>query len=146
MNSIAEEVFEKLAGNPSRSSAAALGQHFVHNGAPLRLQFRGVDALCGMTCDWSVAILEIIVEDPSRDARLRRYALLRLCQMLDDAIERGYRGVSRFERMELAEEVRKAFRDPFKTGEELDSRELLDLGSYLLEAAEQGFFPPLADF
>ena len=54
-----------LASRPSRASAAAIGHQFILNGEAPALRMRGLDVLGNMVCDWSVAILEQAIEDPS---------------------------------------------------------------------------------
>ena len=72
--SIASPILDALRNRPSRASAAAIGHHFVLNGAPPTLSIAGINALGEMMCDWSVAILEETINDPTRTYEVRRYA------------------------------------------------------------------------
>ena len=146
MNGWATCVLERLIGKPSRSSAAAIGHRFVLNGAPAELRGRGVNALCEMMCDWSAAILEMVIQDPTRGCLLRWHTLTRLSEVLERAIARGYPALSRKDCRRLAKQAWADLRRPIGAGQCQASRAAEDLCVHLSQAVEAGYFPDLSDF
>jgi len=140
------DVLEALMGRPSRSSAAAIGRQFVLSSSPPEARIRGLNALSGMVCDWSVAILEEAINDPSRGYLVRRYALTRLCGLVRKAIDQGYTGLIRSECDQL--EFRAVMALSAEDGETGRNENLPaeDLCCHLAEAVAAGLFGELPDF
>ena len=88
-------ILDSLARRPSRASAAAIGNQFILDGPTPASQMRGLDALCDMACDWSVAILEETINDRALVYPVRKYALAKLQELTERAIDGGYSGLSK---------------------------------------------------
>lgn len=58
-------VLEGLCGNPSVASAVAIGHFHVLNGTPVSTALEAFDALEEMLCDWTVAILDRALSNPT---------------------------------------------------------------------------------
>jgi hypothetical protein len=139
-------IINSLAGRPSRASAAAIGHEFVLNGAPPRLAVRGLDALSEMVCDWTVAILEEAVNDPTRAFLIRRQALLKLRDLLAGAVDRGYPHLDRSACHHLAREAMHELDDARDSDRECEGRAIEDLADHLSQAVDEGYFKELPDF
>lgn len=137
-------ILDVLASRPSRASAAAIGIHYVLNGVPPALRVRGVDALSKMVCDWSVAILEEAITEPNRGYLVRRHALMKLRQLVETAIARGYAGISRRDCARLASECLAILGQD--GGSNRAKQALEDLCNHLSQAVADGHFGRLADF
>ena len=139
-------ILDSLRSRPSRASAAAIGHRFVLNGAPRALNLLGIDALAEMICDWSVALLEEAVNDPSRAFGTRQYAISKLGELLSTAIDRGYSHATREDGHRLvipakAELEARKDESPFR---EIQAVE--DLCNHVSQAVAEGIFEQLPDF
>ncbi len=143
---IDRSVLDALKNQPSRASAAAIGQNFVLNGAPPSAGILGLDILADMMCDWSVAILEEAIADPTRSSRVRRHAITKLREALTKAIRRGYPAISEACCWSLASQAMLALQEQNRQGcpDQLPGVE--DLCDHLSQAVEQGYFASLPDF
>jgi hypothetical protein len=139
-------VLDSLIRRPSRASAAAIGHHFILNGAHPALGILGIDALASMTCDWAVAILEETISDASRGYRLRQYTLTKLGELLTDAIEHGYPAVTKRECCRLVEEARAQLEAHKYEAQSCEIQAVEHLSSHLSQAVEDGLFGQLPDF
>lgn len=138
-------ILHSLTQRPSRSSAAAIGVKFVLNGQPAALRMRGIDALAHMVCDWSAAIFDEAIHDPSRGYLVRRHALKRLTELLSDAVQRGYHGLDA-RKLESLEERAREWLLCSRSGIDREGVATTELCNHLSQAVEQGFFGSLQDF
>ena len=99
-----------------------------------------------MVCDWSVAILEEAINDPSRGYPVRKYALDKLRQLVELAIDRGYAGLSKGTCRRLARQGLLEMRSHVREGTSGDIRAVEDLCDHLSQAVADGVFPELPDF
>jgi hypothetical protein len=139
-------ILDSLRHRPSRASAAAIGHGFVLNGAPPAVGMLGVDALCEMICDWSVAILEEAINDPSRNYGVRRHALERLCQLVMVSIDRGYTGIAKVTCSRLAHEAEAELKVRKGQTDFQEIQAVEDLCGHLSQAVADGVFGELPDF
>jgi hypothetical protein len=139
-------VLSRLRHQPSRASVAAIGHHFVLNGAPPRLRICGIDAVCDMVCDWSVAILEEAIEDPGRGRLVRRYALEKLSELVKRAVERGYGGTTPAECDRLADAARTGLFPEAEARDRVEVPAVEDLCNHLSQAVADGVFGQMPDF
>ena len=146
MTNLAESVFQRLARKSSRASAAAIGHRFVLNGAPAGLRLRGIDALCQMMGDWSVAILEMTVHDPTRGYSVRRHAVACLCDMVTIAIGQGYTRLTLLDCRSLGSQAQADLLGITHTSLPGEISAAVKLCNHLSQAVAEGHFPELADF
>ncbi|MBP7935850.1 MAG: hypothetical protein KA354_14485 [Phycisphaerae bacterium] len=141
-----EVVLSTLAMKPSRASAAAIGHHYVLDNAPSRLRLRGVDLLCRMVCDWSVALLDELINSSHVDFALRQYALHRVHELLKVAMGREYEHLSPPECRRLMTRARCELQSHCsrRLGGEMSAVD--ELCSHLAQAVADGLFGELPDF
>ena len=139
-------VLEALARRPSRSSATAIGHRYLLDGTTPELRIEAINALSRMVCDWSIAILEEAICDPTRGFLCRRYALARICGLLEQAIAEGYDRVTRAECRHLRRHAAAAIEASTKLEEpvEIDAVEILC--SHLCQAIADGVLKETPDF
>jgi hypothetical protein len=136
-------ILSSLESRCSRASAAAIGHQFVLSGNPPQVQVRGIDALAAMPCDWSIGILEEVVNDPLRNCLVRQYTIRHLAKSLNQAVDRGYGRICRAGVNRLADLAVSA---SFAPGGCQENRPAEDLCSHLLEAVNAGFLGQIPDF
>ncbi|HOW74083.1 MAG TPA: hypothetical protein PKY77_26050 [Phycisphaerae bacterium] len=141
-----EVVLSTLAMKPSRASAAAIGHHYVLEDAPSALRLHGVDLLCGMVCDWSVALLDELINSPHADFALRQYALHRLHELLKVAMNRGYEHLSPPECRRLMTRARREIQRYCRADGHGEMWAVDELCSHLAQAVADGLFGELPDF
>lgn len=83
-------VLNLLTVRKSRASVAAIGHQYILADQMPQVQIKGIEALAGMVCDWSVAILEECISDPLKNYVVRRRALNCIESLLKTAVRRGY--------------------------------------------------------
>ncbi|HOW69711.1 MAG TPA: hypothetical protein PKY77_03845 [Phycisphaerae bacterium] len=142
----AEVVLSTLAMKPSRASAAAIGHHYVLDGAPSAIRLRGVDLLCGMVCDWSVALLDELISSPHADYVLRQYALHRVHGLLRVAMSRGYANLGPPECRRLMTRARRELQHYCIRVGQPGMPAVDALCSHLGQAVADGLFGDLPDF
>jgi hypothetical protein len=101
--------------------------------------------LCEMICDWSVAILEEAINDPTRCYDVRQYAITKLGELLIEAVERGYSRITRQECFQLVSEAKARL----KAGKDdpcFEDQAVEDLCGHLSQAIADNFFGELPDF
>ena len=139
-------VLDSLVRRPSRASAAAIGHEFVLNGAQPNLRHLGLDALDKMVCDWSVAILEETIDEPTRGFHLRQHAVTKLRDLVKVAIDRGYSAINSTACHQLARAAQAELRSQVVKGQVWEIRAVEDLCDHLSQAVADGFFGELPDF
>lgn len=135
------EILSSLESRRSRASAAAIGHRYALSNVPPAVQIRAIAALREMVCDWSVAILEQLVENAEANPMVRLRALRTMADLLLIAVDRGYREISR---AGVAEKLRQAGTNLDTSTEECPAT--TDLACHLAAAIENGFFESLPDF
>src|SRR5512146_2131814 len=139
-------VFHSLLRSPSRASAAAIGQQYVLRGASPALRMLGIDALAQMPCDWSVAILEQAIYDPSRGYNVRRHAIHKLRDLLSTAICDGYAPVSADRCQQWAQAAGRELMRQCIQGGMGENPAIEELCSHLSQAIADGHLGHLPDF
>ncbi len=139
-------VLDALMRRPSRASAASIGQHFILNGAPPALRVRGLDAIGKMPCDWTVAILEMAINERRLGHLVRRNAINKLQELLLQAIDLGYCAVTQDECRQLTEAAQEILKAQDRIGEQGEIGAVEDLCGHLSQAVADGAFEQLPDF
>lgn len=139
-------ILGELSRRPSRASAAAIGHNFILSGASPGLRIEGIKALGQMVCDWSVAILELTICDPSRGLRTRLRAEEELGNLLKAAIARGYSRLKSDECSRLAEAARGRVLAAGQNDSLEDDPLVENLCSHVSQAVAEGCFGSLPDF
>ena len=141
-----ETILRSMGRRSSVGSVTGIAHKFILNGAPRRLAILGIDVIGEMMCDWTVAILEEAINDPSRPPQVRFHALEKLVESLLHAIQRGYARVTPEGVRRLASESKKALEERLKGIYQADIQAVEDLCNHLSEAVDDGVFAPLPDF
>ena len=136
-------ILNALRSRPSRASAAAIGHRFVLSEPPPLLARLAMDALANMPCDWSIAILEEIVNAKEKKKHIRRYAIHKLSEVLARAIEQGYPGINRKAARSLFRRAKARLSSDFEAAENPDVEEMCN---HIGEALDRGMFKRLPDF
>jgi len=140
------QVLNALAGRPSRASAAAIGHHYVMNGVPPGLRIRGLSALADMVCDWTAVILEQVITDPGRGYLVQHHALSLLEDLVERAIDRGYRRLGLQGCGRLARAAEAELKGQFAAGADAQMQAVEDLCGHLAQAVADGLFGQIPDF
>jgi len=131
---------------PSRASVAAIGINYVLNSAPPALRMLGLDAVASMACDWSVAILEQAVTAQRAGPRVRRHALLKLRELLEEAMAHGYRHLSPQALESLMARAQPILNGDVPLRQTTAAQAVEDICNHASQAVEQGCFGRLSDF
>ena len=131
-------ILQNLRARPSVASAIAIGHFHVLNGAPISIALEGLDAMAEMPCDWTVAILERVMRDPTRRPVVRRRAVSKVRSLLFEAVNRGYSRVSRGQIRDMARDACRAVE--VNGSDEEDVPVIDDLCSHLDQAIVDGLF------
>jgi hypothetical protein len=110
------------------------------------LNIRGLNALGDMACDWTVALLEEAINDPSRGYSVRRHAIAKLGELLKRAIDQGYTKATKGRCRLLVGRAHVALKIQSNRGICHPIQEVEDLCDHLGQAVADGFLGQLPDF